>query len=76
MLDQCCANVVDGGPALFKHWVDVSGLLGSTLHIEGFPYEIRPPPPLNHLYCMILYISEKCFHCVCPHVLLCCVRTR
>ena len=27
MFDQCWANVVDGGPTLGKHWVDVSCLL-------------------------------------------------
>ena len=28
MFDQCWANVVDGGPTLAKHWVDVSWWLG------------------------------------------------
>ena len=28
MLDQCWASVVDGGPTLVKHWVDISCLLG------------------------------------------------
>ena len=28
MFDQCWASVVDGGPTLVKHWVDVSCLLG------------------------------------------------
>ena len=28
MFDQCWANVVDGGPTLVKHWLDVSCLLG------------------------------------------------
>ena len=28
MVDQCWANVVDGGPTLVKHWVDVLCLLG------------------------------------------------
>ena len=28
MFDQCWANVVDGGPTLVEHWVDVSWLLG------------------------------------------------
>ena len=27
MFDQCWAIVVDGGPTLVKHWVDVSRLL-------------------------------------------------
>ena len=30
MLDQCWVDVVDGGPALVKHWVDVSCLLSWT----------------------------------------------
>ena len=30
MVEQCWANVVDGGPTLLKHWVDVSCLLGWT----------------------------------------------
>ena len=30
MLYQCWASVVDGGPALEQHWVDVSCLLGRT----------------------------------------------
>ena len=25
---QCCANVADGGPALYRHWVNVSRWLG------------------------------------------------
>ena len=28
MFDQCWPNVVDGGPTLVEHWVDVSCLLG------------------------------------------------
>ena len=28
MFDQCWANVIDGGPTLVKHQVDVSCLLG------------------------------------------------
>ena len=28
MFDQCWTNVVDGGPTLVKHWLDVSCLLG------------------------------------------------
>ena len=28
MSDQCWANVVDGGPTLVRHWVDVSCFLG------------------------------------------------
>ena len=28
MLDQCLANVVDGGPTVIQHWVDVACLLG------------------------------------------------
>ena len=28
MFDQCWANVVDGGPTLVKHWVDVSCFSG------------------------------------------------
>ena len=28
MLDQCWADVVDGGPTLVQHWVDVSCFLG------------------------------------------------
>ena len=28
MFHQCWANVVDGGPTLVKHWVDVFCLLG------------------------------------------------
>ena len=31
MFDQCWTNVVDGGPALVKHWVDVSCLLGGVI---------------------------------------------
>ena len=31
MFDQCWANVVDGGPTLVEHWVDVSCLLGKDL---------------------------------------------
>ena len=32
MFVHCWANVVDGGPTLVKHWVDVSCFLG-LLHI-------------------------------------------
>ena len=28
ILDQCWTNVVDGGPTLVQHWIDVSCLLG------------------------------------------------
>ena len=31
MFDQCWANVVDGGPTLVKHWVDVLCLRGVAL---------------------------------------------
>ena len=31
MLFQCWADVVDGGPTLKQHWVNVSCLLGTTL---------------------------------------------
>ena len=31
MSGQCWANVVDGGPTLVKHWVDVSCLLGGIV---------------------------------------------
>ena len=30
MLDQCWASVVEGGPALIQHWVDISCLLGDV----------------------------------------------
>ena len=33
MFDQCWANVVDGGPTLVKHWVDVSCLLGTLENV-------------------------------------------
>ena len=35
MLDQCWANVVDGGPTLVKHWVDVSCLLGYRVGLHS-----------------------------------------
>ena len=31
MLEQCWANVVDGGPTLVQHWIDVLCLLGILL---------------------------------------------
>ena len=31
MLDQCWPNVLDGGPTLAQHWIDVSCLLGQYL---------------------------------------------
>ena len=30
MFDQCWTYVVNGGPTLVKHWVDVSCLLGDV----------------------------------------------
>ena len=35
MVNQCWADVVDGGPALIKHWVDVSCLLGLDVRFES-----------------------------------------
>ena len=35
MMNQCWADVVDGGPALIKHWVDVSCLLGLDVRFES-----------------------------------------
>ena len=37
MLDQCWANVVDGGPTLVQHWVDVSCLL--SMHRDIFYFQ-------------------------------------
>ena len=39
MLDQCWANVVDGGPTLVQHWIHVSCLLGY----------LRPEEVLTHI---------------------------
>ena len=36
MLSQCCADVVDGGPTLVQHLVDVSCLLGSSIDLSRF----------------------------------------
>ena len=33
MLDQCWAGVVDGGPSLTQHWINVSCLLGGQFLI-------------------------------------------
>ena len=34
MLDQFWAGVVDVGPTLVQHWVDVSCFLGMHMHID------------------------------------------
>ena len=44
VFDQCWAYVVDGGPALVKHWVDVSCFLGintSMNCIKPTPYSLK-----------------------------------
>ena len=45
MFDQCWAIVVDGGPTLVRHWVDVSCFLGlfepSNVCILGFKANIK-----------------------------------
>ena len=38
MVVQCWASVVDGGPALDHHWVDVSCLLGIIYSIQYNKY--------------------------------------
>ena len=46
MLRQCWNNVVDGGPALAQHWINVSFLLGSR------------PNPAHHMFKPRLCLSE------------------
>ena len=31
MMDQCWASVVDAGPALSQHWVNIHGILWETV---------------------------------------------
>ena len=49
MLDQCWASVVDGGPTLVQHWVDVSCLLGIPLYISL----------LGKQWVNVLFLGEK-----------------
>ena len=61
MFDQCWANVVDGGPALVKHCVDVSCLLGRVVYRHMAP---------SGLSCLILVFTQlKLFLATATHIL-------
>ena len=42
MFDQCWVNVVDDGPTLVKHWVDVSCVLGRPYSRNPLAYDHLP----------------------------------
>ena len=50
MFDQCWPNVVDGGPTLLKHWVDVLCLLGYDIYLVT-------EPPLGTLAMLRMRVS-------------------
>ena len=45
MFDQCWTNVVDGGPTLVKHWVDMSCFLCTDQSLDN---DVYARPTLSH----------------------------